>query len=394
MTQKKMSPVLLWTAFFAYASMALLGAVITIVNSTQTHLAESYGVAENRISLLISCLGLGRLVIQVACGVLSDRIGRKTLVLIGFIGLLLFFCLMPAVTSLAGGMLMCVVCGIFYGMINTTMLALIFDCYAGTGRTEIAQVRVQTIYAIGGILVPMGASALLASGLPWKYLYWFLGFITVLLILSHRRISFPPMAARTVRDNGYTGVPSLKREGFLLILATFCLYGAHTMGLSWLTSLAAYNTAMDRAGAVLTLSVFSFGALLGSLAVMALLRRVSNLRVLTGAPLMACVFFGMCVCTKNPWLFRVCALLAGMCTGSLFNLIVGVAGQMFPQISGTISGMVATASALAYLAVPALTGWMLDSVRTPVMFCTVFLLLAVGVVTILALRRRDRLLRG
>ena len=62
-------------AVYSYAAMALLGAVITIVNSTQGRLSEHYGVPANRITLLISCIGVGRLLIQVVCGALSDRFG-------------------------------------------------------------------------------------------------------------------------------------------------------------------------------------------------------------------------------------------------------------------------------------------------------------------------------
>ena len=121
-------------AVYSYAAMALLGAVITIVNSTQGRLSEHYGVPANRITLLISCIGVGRLLIQVVCGALSDRFGRKTIVLAGFSGMAVFFAAMPFVTTLTGGMLMCVFCGISYGMVNTTMLALIYTPGGGAKR--------------------------------------------------------------------------------------------------------------------------------------------------------------------------------------------------------------------------------------------------------------------
>lgn len=391
MTEKKQS--LRLTAFYAYAAMALLGAVLTIVNATQGRLADSYGVAENRISLMISCMGVGRLLIQIVCGALSDRFGRRTLVLFGLIGMAVFFFAMPMVRSLAGGMLMCVLCGVFYGMVNTTMLALVFDCYAGSGNTQIAQVRVQTVYALGGILVPFGASLLLAGGMPWKYLYWICGLVTLGMILARQFVFFPPVAVRTAQENGYVQLPKLGREGLLLMLTTFCLYGAHTMGLTWITTLASGRTQMANADAVRMLSIFSLGALLGSLVVMRLLRRFANLQVLTWAPLLAAVFFAVCTLTSHAGLFCACALLAGMCTGSLFNLIVGVGGFMFPKASGTISGMLATASGSASLVLPAVTGWLLDVISIQAMFCTVFGLLLLGVLAVAMLRRRDRLLR-
>ena len=74
MTEKRLSPAIRLSAFYAYTAMAFLGAVITIVNATQGPLADHYGVASNRISLMISCLGIGRLVIQILCGALSGAV--------------------------------------------------------------------------------------------------------------------------------------------------------------------------------------------------------------------------------------------------------------------------------------------------------------------------------
>lgn len=380
------------TVFYAYTTMVLLGAVFIIVNSTQGRLAESYGVAANRISLMISCMGVGRLLIQIICGALSDRFGRRTLVLVGLIGMAGFFVAMPMVRSLTGGMLMCVLGGLSYGMTNTTMLALIFDCYAGSGKTQIAQVRIQTVYALGGILVPFGASLLLAGGMPWKYLYWICGLATLVMIVAHHFITFPPVAVRTAQENGYVRTPRMSREGVLLILATFCLYGAHTIGMTWITTLAASRTQMASADAVRVLSIFSLGALIGSLVIMGLMHRFSNLQMLTWLPVLAMVFFAVCTLTSRSWLFGACTLLAGMCTGSLFNLLVGVGGYMFPKASGTISGVLTTASGSASLVLPALTGWMLDTISVQKMFCTAFVLLLLGITAVLILRRRDRLL--
>lgn len=390
-TKERLSRTSMQAAVLSYACMVLLGAIITIINATLSQLSDALQTPINRVSILISCIGLGRLVIQVLCGALSDRMGRKRLAFLGGIIVIGFFLTLPHTRNFAVVIALCVMGGIGYGMINTTMLALLFDCFGPVGKGPLAQSYVQTLYGFGGIVIPMGASLLLESGLNWTYLYYGCAVYTAILIVCMCRIQFPAPFKRSASQTANPAwQPSLKREGLLLCAMVFFLYGAQTIGLTWVPSLAAERTGMTTAQSVRILSLYNLGAVVASVVIARLLNRHSPLRYLTINPIVSTVMFAICLLTVRPTLFTVIVFAAGAATAITFNLTVGLGGEWFPERAGTISGMISTASSCSSLVLPAVTSFMLDHMSVSRMFLSMFVVLAAGFALVMKVRRIDR----
>lgn len=389
-TSKRLSRTAVHAAVLSYACMVLLGAIITIINATLSQLSDALNAPVNRVSIFISCIGLGRLVTQVLCGMLSDRIGRKRLAFLGGILLVAFFLLMPLMHSFAAVFVMCILCGVGYGLVNTTMIALLFDCFGPVGKGALSQSYVQTLYALGGILIPMGASLLLQRGLNWTYLYYGCALYTVILIACMWRIPFPePYKRPDGQQTGSAYRPSLRREGMLLAVTVFFLYGAQTIALTWLPSLAQERVGMDTAQAVRILSLYNLAATLSSVVIAKMLLKESPLLFLTVHPIVSTVMFALCLFTHRPALFTVAVFAAGTVTAITFNLTVGVGGTWFPDRAGTISGMISTASSCSSLVLPAITSFMLDGMSVSQMFLIMFVLLGGGFALVMKVRRCD-----
>ena len=395
-TSKRLSRTSVQAAVLSYACMVLLGAIVTIINATLSQLSGALNTPANRVSILISCIGLGRLVSQVLCGVLSDRMGRKRLAFLGGVMLVAFFILMPLMHSFAAVFAMCIWCGVGYGLINTTMIALLFDCFGPAGKGALSQSYVQTLYAFGGIVIPMGASLLLQSGLNWTYLYYGCAAYTALLTVCMCLIPFPEPFKRPAGQLANAEYrPSLRREGMLLAATVFFLYGAQTIGLTWLPSLAQERTGMGTAQAIRILSLYNLSAALFSLVIARLLLKKSPLLFLTVHPIISTVMFALCLITTRPTLFTLAVFAAGAVTAITFNLTVGVGGTWFPDRAGTISGMISTASSFSSLVLPAITSFMLDHMSVSHMFLIMFVLLGGGFALVMKVRRCDaRILRG
>lgn len=380
-------------ALLAYLCNLLLGSCVIIINATLVPLSEAYAVDIARASLLISCLGVGRVITQTVCGALTDRLGRKLIFISGLCIMLVFFIALPISRSFALSAGLCVLAGVGYGMLNTSSLASIYDCFAPTGRNAAAQNFVQVLYSMGGILTPFIANRLLNTGVAWGNLYWFWAAFAAAAIVAALCIKFPPVFKKEAAQCGFKMHPRLMREGLILCLAVFFVYSMGIVSTTWLPMLAVERIAFTKTQAVLVLAIYNTGCLLGTAAFILLLKKVHARRFLILNPMIAMCGIALCMLTNLPALFLLGVFLAGSVIAIIFNMGIGIGSELFGTKAGTIIGMIATTSSISTLLIPAVTGWLLSASNIQTVFLSEFVFGALAVVFALILAERYKKLR-
>lgn len=384
----------LGAALVAYSCNLLLGSCVVIINATLVPLAETYTVDLARASLLISCLGIGRIITQSVCGALTDRFGRKIIFLLGQCIMLVFFVALPLSRSFALSVGLCIMAGMGYGMLNTSSLAVIYDCFAPSGRNAVAQSSVQILFSIGGIVTPLIANRLLDMGIGWGNLYWFWAIYTAVSMVATLLIKFPPTFKKEAVDSGFEKEPHLIRDGLILCLVVFFVYCMGIVATTWLPTLAVDRIAFTATQSVLVLAVYNIGCLLGTLTFIQLLKKVHARYFLILNPIIAMAGLAVCLLTDLPTLFMAGVFMAGSVIAIVFNLSVGLGGEMFGNKAGTITGMIATTSSTSTLLTPVVTGWILAASNIRTAFSSVFFFGVAAVVFALILKTRYKNLRG
>lgn len=87
------------TSFGMYLNYFMLGMINIIIASNMGNLSESYNQPVERISLLVSAIGIGKLVALFFAGRLSDKLGRKPIIITGSFLYLLFLIGIPLLSS-------------------------------------------------------------------------------------------------------------------------------------------------------------------------------------------------------------------------------------------------------------------------------------------------------
>ncbi|MEA5051278.1 MAG: MFS transporter [Oscillospiraceae bacterium] len=377
-----------------YGCMMLIGVVVATVNSTLVPLAAMFGTDLSQVSYLLSCLGIGRIVTQLFCGPLADRYGRKTIALIGLVLILTFFMTMPLLHSFALALAVSVVGGMGFGMVNTSMLALIFDCFAPVGRNSTAQCYVQLFYSLGGVITPVVANRLLTNGMDWSLLYRGCGFYALALLVAAAVIPFPPRYIRGTDEAGFVHKPRLMREGILICLAVFFIYSAGIVTTTWISAFSADKLGISDTTAVLVLAAYNIGCVAGTLFFAQLLKRVHGTILLIVNACVAFAAYCVCMLAKSIPLFLASVFAAGFVVAIAFNIGVGVGGELFSDNAATIAAMISVTSALSTLLLPAGTGMLLRAAGIRTAFSSVVVLSGIAVVVELLLRRRYLYLKG
>lgn len=379
---------------FCYAGTVLLGSIAIILNATLVPLAGANHVDVVRAGWLISSLGIGRACVQSVCGMLADRYGRKPIALIGMALLLLFYVVMPFSESFWLSNCLCALFGVGYGMLNTSSLSVLYDYYAPRGRNAVAQSYVQLMFASGGVVIPFVANRLLEGGLYWGWLYWSCGIFTVFMIILAAASPFPGPHARVPQQKSFAYAPRLLVEGLILCATVFSVYSMGIICTAWLPILAAERIGYTQTQAVLMLSLYSLGALCGTLVYARLLRRYHALFFIKANPLIAACMVTLCIFARTQWLFIVGVFMAGATIAIVFNMGVGVGGEIFGAKAATITGMLATSSAVSTLLVPVITGPVINAYGVRWAFAGVYFFCACGLSSAVWFGKRYRRMIG
>lgn len=291
-----------------------------------------------------------------ACGVLSDKIGRKR-VLLGAVGVY------AAALALAGvshsfGLLMTAfaLIGAGGGAMETVASALAADVFPEK-RAAILN-ALQIAFGAGAIVSPLVAHKLLTLGTDWHFLFLAaaLANFVLLALLAWQKVPIlerPADQDPTAEAADGTALRAvLKQPAFLILCGCQALYvGAETGFSSWLPSYFG-RLPSGAAWAGLVVSGFWVTMTVGRAAVGGgvfglPLTRLASILAVGGA-----AASGAMLLTANTGIALACALGTGLCFSAIFGLVLAEAGNRFPRAAGTVFGGVVAAGGLGGAVVP------------------------------------------
>ena len=290
---RRLHPFVLGIAFLSTYYVALLGPILPV-------LAEPLGGTALTIGLLFSCYSLAQFLTAPVLGALSDRYGRRTVLLLCMVGAIVGFSVFTVGAVTGAGLAL-----LFVGW----MIAGASDCWVATAFSYIAdrtEPAVRTrffsylIAAIGAaFVVGPATSGLFSSTSPTIPLFVLLGLLAVALLWGWFAMpeSLPPhrrtAALRPAHLNPLSQVRDILAFPQLrVLLASYFLFWPSVIALSSTlpTLLADGGWSPDRIYTVLVI----FGALVVVVqlaAIPLLTRRVAELRLAIAGAAVAAVAF-------------------------------------------------------------------------------------------------------
>ena len=372
----------------AYLSILAVSMTMFIINATLVPLSVFFNVDIVHISWTVSCLGIGRMSTQIFCGKLADKYGRKIITLIGMVLMFVFFIGMPLTNSFVMTLVLTTIGGMGYGMVNTSMLAVIFDCFAPVGKNATAQSYVQLFFAGGGVIIPFIAEKALSKGINWSYLYWGCAIYTLILTICIFIVKFPKQYKKQATDAGFIIKPSLLKEGVLLCAAVFFIYSTGLISSTWISILASESFSIDSILALRALTIYNLGSVIGTIVFAQLVKKIHGTILLMVNAVVALISFSVCLLTSSMIIFFMAAFMAGFVVAISFNIGVSVGGEMFSDNAATISGWISVMSGLAGLTMPIIVGALKDSFGLRKAFSFVVVLLVIAILVTSILRKR------
>lgn len=366
------------TTICLYLNYLVHGMAIVILAQNMTVLSRQWRVSDAGVALVISSLGIGRLLVLYLAGSLSDRLGRKVFVQLGILTYTLFF----VGIVLSPNMVVAYGAGILAGMANSFLdsgtYPALMELYPQ--RQATANIMIKAFASIGELLLPLLVAGL--DHLNWWYGWSFIGCVVLLvlnfILLQSRQ--FPALSTHTPTPTKTATIQAKSKAkltpkqlvmGIVLTIFGYISMATFYLVSQWLTKYGSDVIKLDLVHARLLVSVYSVGSILGVIVTALLVERVLKpvwfMLVDTVLSLMALLVLVL-VPTLSAAL--ISSFVIG-CTaaGGVMQLGLTVMSEVFPYAKGRITGIYYTASGLASFTIPIVTAWIsIESIQNIMWF--------------------------
>jgi fucose permease len=252
------------------AAMLCYGLALFVFGPCLTAMAATFEVPLGRLGLIFTAFSVGLLPSVLSVGYLSELVGKRLVLLVSVLLMATSCALFAAVSSiwappsfpLAMGAV--VLLGIGAGGIEVLANAVVAD--DNQPSPGFALNVTHAFFAIGAVLGPLGAGAVLRAELPWQSVFYGAAglFVVLFILLFPQREPAAQEAAFTLG----AALRLLSSPLLLLLLAVLAMYVGAEAGLTvWVSPLMEEVLGSPRASAGMAVSIFWAFMVVGRLGV-------------------------------------------------------------------------------------------------------------------------------
>ena len=344
-----------------YLSYFLHGISVITLAQNMTSLAEKFSTDNAGIAYLISGIGLGRLVSILFFGVLSDKFGRRAIILLGVILYMLFFFGIPASPNLMIAFILAVCVGVANSALDTGGYPALMECFPKASGSAV--ILVKAMVSFGQMIYPIVVSTMLLNHVWYGYAVIIPGvlFVVITLMLLKSRFPSQMVDAGLAKDlPQMNSKPLVWLEGVASVLFGVAAFSTFYVIVVWMPKYAMAFAGMAETDALKTISYYSMGLLVCVFIFAALLKKMVR-------PIWANVFnAGLASITAaviylypSPLVCNAGSFLIGFsAAGGILQLGVSVMSEFFPKGKAKVTSVYMMMGGVANFIIPLITGYL------------------------------------
>ncbi|PEB64921.1 MFS transporter [Priestia megaterium] len=367
-----------------YINYFLLGMVNIMLASNMSFLTKQLNTDGAGISYIISAIGIGKLLSYSLSGILSDKFGRKPLILVSSLTMAIFLIGIPLSPNYPTAFIFAIIAGIANSAMDAGTYPALIEVFPKSSGS--ASVLVKAFISAGAALLPFMIAFFADRDLFYGYAFFLPALIYLLNMIFMFKLPFPnhkreqsTVQQQNTAENKFISPPKMKQEGIALIVIGFTSTALFTVAQIWLPTYGQQVLGMAESSSVRLLSYYSIGALISVLVLAVLLSKVLRpVTVILVYPMITLIAVLTLLFVKVPTIAIVAAFFMGFSTAGVFQLAITVMTELFWNKKGTVTGIVATAAGLAAILLPLATGLMSKTGHISIIFIFDGMLSVVG----------------
>lgn len=369
-----------------------LGLYMSMLQRIVGEIARQYTLDNTAMGAIIIMTFAGFAVSPILTGEITDRYGRRIVMLIAFIAMLLGFSLTVAVAGPFGAGAGFFVSGMAFGMFEMTLSSLLTDIRPNAANRVMNNSRL--FYALGTIAGPFLAMAFLSLTGSWLFVMvcdiaLFFVLFVIFLALSYPLPKYPNCIAAK-RDKSFITFELLKNRIVIVLCVSAMMYIAVEAGLTFYVSKYIGQINANELFSTLTLSVFWLFVALGRIVSG---RIKQNLHMLVGVlAVIACAGLAVCMATDDLALSIMAFGVMGVGCSGIYPTLLAAAKLRFPSYAGTLFGIMLSVGAAGGIVLPYIMGAVADAsgLKTALAGCLIPLALLIAAQVVLGISEKRR----
>lgn len=353
------------TVLALFVNYILQGMAAIILSQHLDKLTIQLNTTAKNISLVISAIGLGRVLVLYLSGYLSDKYGRKMIILLGMISYILFFLGILLSTHILSAAFFALFAGFANAFLDTGTYPAIAEIYPEHAGS--ISVFNKAFISIGQFILPFLVSYFISNDIYYGYSFILCIVIAVVNLIVVWFCKFPKDRqcnnTQSISAPTFTkSQPSLKKEGIALFILGFTIVTLFNIIVWWLPEYAIQLAGMEREAALTLVSSYSLGSFISVFITAYISKKTkANDKILLICSTITLFILILIVCIPTPLICKVGAFGIGIfAAGGIWQLALAIMLAFFPSRKGKATSIYTMATSISVMICPYLTGLIAD----------------------------------
>ncbi|MQS52002.1 MFS transporter [Companilactobacillus mishanensis] len=377
-----------------YLNYLIHGMAIVVLAQNMNVLGDQWHVSDAKVAMVISSLGIGRLLVLYFSGLLSDKYGRKLFVRMGILTYIPFF----IGIVLSPNVYVAYFFGILAGMANSFLDSGTYPALMETFPTNAttANVLIKAFASIGELILPIFVTILEAFNLWHGYSFIFCAAVLALNYLFIRKAKFVEVDVSGIKFKDSKSKLSVVEKVNAVTLTVYGYIAMSTFYLvsQWLTKYGQEALNMNTAHARYLVSIYSMGSIVGVIITTVLTSRhlLKGTHIMFLSTVVSFVTLTTMTAILNPTVILIGSFLVGAsAAGGVLQVGLTIMSELFPKRKGMVTGIYYTAGGLSSFTIPVITGFLYNNgVRSIMVFDCVIAVIGVLCSVVVILNTRNK----
>lgn len=380
-----------------YTNFIFQGMAAIILSQNLHTLMNSWQATVQQVTVVISGIGLGRVLILYFAGYFSDKFGRKKTVQLGIISYLIFFIGILLSQNYLQGLFFALFAGFSNAFLDTSTYPTLMEAYPDEKDNSSLSVLNKAFISLGQFILPLLTRFMLDHEIYYGLVFigCALGLFLNLLYIS--RLGFPERAvikeqAPLVNEHVATvkgKQPLFKVEGLALLVFSFTCVSTFNIFILWVPSFAESLNLMNHSNSLVLVSAYSIGSFASVFLTSLIVKRgVAPTLLLVWCTLISLFLLIGMTLFPSVSMFLVGSIGIGVfAAGGIWQLGLAVLLELFSKGKGRITSYYSIATSVSVMIIPYITG-QLEKINVSMIFGLNIVLTAIGVVAAVIIRYR------